>query len=544
MLLSLTFLPVLIVMICVVSFVLMKASDQIKESARNEMHIVMNQIENSMISVNEEMDAFVLEYLTELSVEDGNGDLVPYRMIEKLGKILRKTDIPGMVYLYDRQDERSYMKYQNLSATLTEVEQIKRNIKETESDYVPVLLGDRYFLLKTYSYHNYLIGFGFDFAFQTWSGLQNYAQDKNEIFVNAGEVYKVENYKMEMVERDWMDCCRSDVKYFSTLWEGTQLPVSVCVRSDNMQAWQLVPFVYWIFVLGALFGVLSVPLFWQVLKKEILHPLDTIQHAMKMMEENYLDYRIDHYDKKDSIEMIYLYESFNAMASEVEKSREKDVLMLRTQLDNLRLQVNPHMLLNSFNMIYSLAQTKNYVCIQQYALHLVDYFRYVLRKNDDMVPLKQELDFLESYIQIMKIRFPGSFTCVYNVETECERALIPPLLIQNFVENAMKYALIPGKVIEILINVRREGTRVLISICDTGKGIRPEIMEAIGNGEPYVDKMGNKHIGIWNCIQRMEAFFGEKPDMNISSAREQGTQIWLNVPFRKEVKMHETIDCG
>ena len=217
-------------------------------------------------------------------------------------------------------------------------------------------------------------------------------------------------------------------------------------------------------------------------------------------------------------------------------SREKDIKMYQAQLDNLRLQVNPHMLLNSFNMIYSLAQVKNYECIQEFSLHLVEYFRYALKETEALVPLRKEMHFVESYTEIQKIRFPGAFTSVYRIEKDLECAMVPPLLIQNFVENAMKYALVPGKCIEVLINIRSEEERLLISVCDTGSGIKEEILEKIRSGQAYTDKHGQKHIGIWNCRRRMEVFYGSSARMDIVSERGEGTQIWLDLPLIGETK--------
>lgn len=76
---------------------------------------------------------------------------------------------------------------------------------------------------------------------------------------------------------------------------------------------------------------------------------------------------------------------------------------------------------------------------------------------------------------------------------------MPPLLVENFVENAMKYALSSGRMIEVLINIRREEDRLCVSVCDTGRGIKEEILECLKKGEIYVDKMGQQHIGVWNC---------------------------------------------
>ena len=255
---------------------------------------------------------------------------------------------------------------------------------------------------------------------------------------------------------------------------------------------------------------------------------------MKQLEEENLDYRIEYREKAESSEFQYIYDTFNQMAREIGLSREKDIKMYQAQLDNLRLQVNPHMLLNSFNMIYSLAQMRNFECIQEFSMYLVEYFRYVLKETDALVPLEKEMHFVESYTGIQKIRFPGAFTSVYKMEEGLEHAMVPPLLVQNFVENAMKYALIPGKCIEVLINIRSENHRLLISVCDTGSGIKDEVLEKLRGGQAYTDKRGQKHIGIWNCRRRMEVFYGGEARMDIVSGSGEGTQIWLDLPLIRE----------
>lgn len=98
----------------------------------------------------------------------------------------------------------------------------------------------------------------------------------------------------------------------------------------------------------------------------------------------------------------------------------------------------------------------------------------------------------------------------------------------------MKYALIPGQTIEVLINIRREEEKLLISVCDTGSGIREEVLSSIQSGDVYTDKLGHKHIGIWNCKRRMEVFYGDRASMNIISSRGGGTQVWLELPFLAE----------
>lgn len=175
-------------------------------------------------------------------------------------------------------------------------------------------------------------------------------------------------------------------------------------------------------------------------------------------------------------------------------------------------------------------------------MYLVDYFRYILKEADDLVTLEKEMKFVTSYLGIQRIRFPDTFSSVYQLQEGTQGALVPPLLIENFVENAMKYALKPGEMIEILINARREEDKLLLSVCDTGKGMPEEVLLKVQSGEVYVDKLGRKHIGVWNCRRRMEVFYGADAKMKIVSAPGQGTQIWLELPFMEG--KNETFNRG
>ena len=255
---------------------------------------------------------------------------------------------------------------------------------------------------------------------------------------------------------------------------------------------------------------------------------------MHQIQQGNLEYRLEDTHYRNSDDMQYLFDTFDEMADEIEASSRKDKKMYQAELDNLRLQVNPHMLLNSLNTIYSLAQMKKYEVIQEYALHLVDYFRYALRRNDNLVTLRQELEVVRTYIEIQKIRYPGALSFVYTIEMECGDALVPPLLIQNFIENCVKYAVKPGRITEILLNVRRLGNRMEITVTDTGSGMKTEVLEQLRAGDPYIDSLGQKHIGIWNCRRRIEVFYHEQARIEIESGA-NGTQVQVNVPFITEV---------
>ena len=318
-------------------------------------------------------------------------------------------------------------------------------------------------------------------------------------------------------------------------WQGEELPFRVLVTFPYHFALVHVPFVLWIGLIVSVATLMLSPFLYKRLRLDILQPMDTLRNAIDTLGTDNA-YRIPPQSRKISDDFLMIFDDFNRMAEEIQVSHEKDIKLLETEMDNLRLQVNPHMLLNSYNTIYALAESKNYPVIQDYTLCLVDYFRYVLRRGQQLVTVRQELEFVDNFIRIQRIRFPGRFSYVYQAEEVCLHAQIPPLLIENFVENAIKYALEPREAIEIVVSVRKEQNKngkdaLHIAITDTGSGILPEVLERLKTHEPYIDESGKKHIGIYNCLRRIELFYGEEGEVNFSSEKGKGTQVYMVVPF-------------
>lgn len=295
-----------------------------------------------------------------------------------------------------------------------------------------------------------------------------------------------------------------------------------------------VPLFYYFLILMSAFSVLIIPLIWLLIRREVTRPIRVIERAMKEFGEDHLEYRIEERASTDQFQ--YLYTSCNNMARDLRglmiDNYEKELERLKLERNSLLLQVSPHMLLNSLSMIYSLSLSKNDAAIQTFTRNLMQYFRYVLRENRDFVSLREELAFVESYLGIQKIRYPGRFTYVYKMEDELGEIMILPFLIENFIENAVKYALAPDRVIEIILNIRLEEDMLLISIVDTGNGMDAERLRCLNAGEVIEDRSG-RHIGIWNCRRRIQMYFGDRADLHFSSVENGGTQVWMALPYRE-----------
>ncbi len=319
------------------------------------------------------------------------------------------------------------------------------------------------------------------------------------------------------------------------LWQYENQPFQVLIVFPYHFGFRYLPAWFWAALVISLLTIVACPILFGRLKRDILDPMDIMNRALSSFQTDQ-SYRIPEQSRAVSDDFLQLFKHFNAMASVVQGAYEKEIKLLETEMDNLRLQVNPHMLLNSYNMIYALAESKNYSVIQDYTLCLVDYFRYVLRKGQQQVTVRQELEFVDNFIRIQRIRFPGRFSYVYQAEDACMSAQIPPLLIENFVENAIKYALNPTEPIEIIVSVHREKNHeekemLHIAVSDTGSGIRPEVLEKLRKKEPYVDEKGQRHIGIYNCLRRVELFYGDEGDIHFTSKIGGGTQAYLVIPY-------------
>lgn len=509
-----------------------------KELRRRELDLSMSPLAGGLERIETEMDDVMIQYMTPLTVPYGADTMASYEMTGNLEKILAETQLPGAVSVLEKSGRKLYTKFTPDTYEPEEAEAIRTALGQ----YIAVSTGGwsirsiagHIFYVRNYQFANYCLTFRLDLEKYLSESLFEQGLTRESVYFTDGQdILRITpEHTAKVIDRNW-ELLGEELGEEWIEWTAEEGGCRLRMNGEPRNGINGGVLLFWMFAAAFACLVLFVLLWW-VLRRLILYPLYRLQKGMKQLEEENQDYRIEDRRKAESTEFQYIYDTFNHMAKEIGLSREKDIKMYQAQLDNLRLQVNPHMLLNSFNMIYSLAQMKNYECIQEFSMYLVEYFRYVLKETDSLVPLEKEMHFVESYTGIQKIRFPGAFTSVYKMEEGLEHAMVPPLLVQNFVENAMKYALIPGKCIEVLINIRSEDNRLLISVCDTGSGIRDEVLEKIRGGQPYTDKRGQKHIGIWNCRRRMEVFYGGDARMDIVSGSGEGTQIWLDLPLIRE----------
>ncbi len=307
-----------------------------------------------------------------------------------------------------------------------------------------------------------------------------------------------------------------------------------------------IPILFYVMICVPFCGLIAVILILVVLQRILMRPLHRMDMAIQVVDNGDISYRIEEFSgtcEFDSIE-----NNFNAMLDQIYHLRiEKYDLELenqKIQMLSLKQQLNPHLLLNSLTTIYSMAETKKTEMIQSFSMNLVQYLRYAYRNTSELVTVRQEIDFVKNYVSIQAVRHPGCFFVMYDIEDEIlDRERILPLLVENFVENSTKYAILKDRVIEIDVIIKKDDQGMLIiSVCDNGAGMPETVLGQIRKGEPVYDEMG-MHIGIWNCIKRLKLFYKDKARMTVTSRPNEGTQIWMCIPGQREEGEDESADC-
>jgi two-component system, LytTR family, sensor kinase len=196
-------------------------------------------------------------------------------------------------------------------------------------------------------------------------------------------------------------------------------------------------------------------------------------------------------------------------------------LLLKARMDALTSQINPHFLFNTLNTVSALIRFDPDMA-RGVVLKLSNILRRLLRKHETFVPLREELEFIDDYLDIEVIRFGREkLQIVKAIDEETLDAFVPSMLIQPIVENSIKHGLAPrleGGVIRI--QTRRRGGRLLIEIDDNGLGMPPaRLAEVYGGG-----------IGISNVHERLRLLYGDQFSMDVRSQEGTGTNITIEIP--------------
>jgi signal transduction histidine kinase len=205
-----------------------------------------------------------------------------------------------------------------------------------------------------------------------------------------------------------------------------------------------------------------------------------------------------------------------------EKERQEErlkALATEAELRALKAQINPHFLFNTLNTIAELIHTDSDRA-EATVERLAEMFRYVLNGSErGLVPLEEELDFLDGYLEIERARFGDRLHITCGTAPRALGLLIPSLVLQPLVENAIRHGQGADGSIDLGIELHIDGDKAVIVVSDQGPGMPAG--HKLGEGPGH---------GLYNVDQRLRKTYGEDYALEISANRPQGTIVKLSIP--------------
>jgi two-component system sensor histidine kinase YesM len=269
------------------------------------------------------------------------------------------------------------------------------------------------------------------------------------------------------------------------------------------------------------------------LQRSIIKPIMRLIGSMRRIYAGDLSVR---FDDSRLMEFKVIGDTFNKMVEQIEVLKidiyEEQIRTQQAELKHLQVQIHPHFFMNSLNLVYNLAQIRNYELVQKIAIHLVKYFRYVIQTHKASIAVIEELDHIHNYLAIQKVRFPDNLIYTIEAHESLKACRIPPSTIQPLVENAMIHGFVAGRPepfsIEVSIRPDPSPDRFIIEVRDNGRGFSPGMLEQFETGR-YFDTDGNDHIGLWNVIRRCKLFFKSEVGFECRNAVEGGAVVMLRL---------------
>lgn len=319
--------------------------------------------------------------------------------------------------------------------------------------------------------------------------------------------------------------------------EGTTW--KLCTMISYQYLWEQCQFVFYFFLVTFVITITLVLSITSRFLGRIIMPITELSEHMKKTDYHMLQME-KHINTEDEIQT--LYECYEEMLIEIQKGVTQR-LEYEKQKTDMRFaimlsQTNPHYLYNVLNTVVYLAAASRNKEVVEITKALIYTLQETLMVGEGNIEtsVEKELELTRNYLSIQKYRYPNMFEVVITCEETLKDCLLPKIVIQPLVENALIHGILPrGKQGTIEIDIFMRDEMLYIRIEDDGIGVAQEAIQTFTQGKYIVDKEnGRNHIGIVNVKERIEYLYGEPYGMWILEREEGGTRVILKLPTKRD----------
>ncbi|MDF2652565.1 MAG: putative sensor with domain [Paenibacillus sp.] len=299
-------------------------------------------------------------------------------------------------------------------------------------------------------------------------------------------------------------------------------------------------FFQWVIVSLGVVSLIIVPSVLTSLSREIIKPVLELVKATKELEKGNWDYQLPLH--KASIEFAKLFHSFTSMTKEIKQlkihSYEEKLERNKAELKYLQMQIKPHFFLNAITTVSSLTYQNKNEEIRKLINYLSEHLRYMFKGGLVNVTVREEIDHVTNYIHMQEIKFPNHIFHMIDIEPNLEQHILPQFLIQTFIENIFKHALVYGDILSIFIKVETYSYHhedfIKITLEDNGEGFPDEIIEEVNAAGTRVNETGQR-IGISNIKKTLSLLYKRDNLLNISKNEPSGARVEILIPIQSSM---------
>lgn len=212
----------------------------------------------------------------------------------------------------------------------------------------------------------------------------------------------------------------------------------------------------------------------------------------------------------------------------IQQIYQKEERKRQLEVNALQAQITPHFIYNTLSRIKWMASIQQAGSIADALQSFSNILSYCMKSNDETIVLKQELEFIKDYVELMNLKVLNEIEMLYDVDKEAEHSIILKFILQPIVENVFLHAFDGSEYYcTISVKCRIVGQTLVVQIHDNGKGISPEKLKELFN----ISVKHTSSIALKNIADRIRYHYGTDYGVTIHSELNKGTNVVINIPY-------------
>lgn len=282
-----------------------------------------------------------------------------------------------------------------------------------------------------------------------------------------------------------------------------------------------------ILLIGVIVSLIITSVISFIMASYVSNPIKELITIMGKVEEGSFNVRAT---SRSNDEIGDLGKYFNQMLQNLNtymnKVIEKQQQLRITEIKMLQAQINPHFIYNTLDVIKWSAKLNQNKATVSVVTNLAKLLRFSIDCDEEFVSVQRSIDFINSYLAIQQIKFNNTFKVLINIDSDMLEYMIPRLILQPFIENAIVHGLRSNEDNSGIITIKGHVSDSVIEfqIIDNGEGMTGEQIQEIAINT------SDLHIGIHNVDQRIKMYYGDLFGVKIESEKNKGTKVMIILP--------------